>query len=115
MCTGGFGESALLKTLGGVGDPLELVPAAALLGGTAIYLRAHVAFRLRNAHTVNKHQLACALLLVVLVPVAVELPALAVLALIVVVLTGLIAYESVRFAGSRERVRHQLAGEAEVR
>jgi low temperature requirement protein LtrA len=102
----------LKKTLGGVGDPLELVPAVALLGGTAIYLLAHVAFRLRNVHTVNKHRLACAILLVALVPVAVELPALAVLALIFVVLTALIAYESVRFAGSRERVRHQLAGDA---
>ena len=33
-----------------VGDPLKLVPAVALLGGTAIYLLAHVAFRRRNIH-----------------------------------------------------------------
>ena len=38
------------KTLGHVGDALELVPAVALLGGTALYLLAHVAFRLRNVH-----------------------------------------------------------------
>jgi low temperature requirement protein LtrA len=107
-----LGALGLKKTLGGVGDPLELVPAAALLGGTAIYLLAHVAFRLRNVHTVNKHRLACAILLVALIPVAVELPALAALAILFGVLTLLIAYESVRFAGSRERVRHQLAGEA---
>ena len=36
----------LKKTLGHVEDPLKLVPAVALLGGTALYLLAHVAFRL---------------------------------------------------------------------
>jgi low temperature requirement protein LtrA len=102
----------LKKTLGSVGDSLELVPAAALLGGTAIYLLAHVAFRLREVHTVNKHRLACAVLLIALLPAAVELPALVTLAVIFAALTALIGYESVRFAGSRERVRHQLASEA---
>jgi len=33
------------KTLGDIEEPLELVPAAALLGGAAMYLLAHVAFR----------------------------------------------------------------------
>jgi len=107
-----LGALGLKKTLGDVGAPLELVPAAALLGGTATYLLAHVAFRLRNIRTVNKHRLACALLLIALIPIAVLLPALAVLAVILAVLAALIAYETVRFAGSRERVRHQLAGEA---
>ena len=36
------------KTLGDVEEPLKLVPTAALLGGAALYLLAHVAFRLRN-------------------------------------------------------------------
>ena len=40
----------LKKTLGHVEEPLKLVPAVALLGGTAMYLLAHVAFRLRNVH-----------------------------------------------------------------
>jgi low temperature requirement protein LtrA len=101
----------LKKTLAGVGEPLELVPAAAMLGGTAIYLLAHVAFRLRNVRTVNKHRLACAVLLLALLPAAVELPALAVLAILFAALTTLIGYEVVRFAGSRERVRSELAGE----
>jgi low temperature requirement protein LtrA len=101
----------LKKTLAGVGDPLELVPAAAMLGGTAIYLLAHVAFRLRNVRTVNKHRLACAVLLLALLPAAVELPALAVLAVLFAALTVLIGYEVVRFAGSRERIRSELAGE----
>jgi hypothetical protein len=33
----------LKKTLEHVGDPLETVPAVAMLGGTALYLLAHVA------------------------------------------------------------------------
>ncbi len=99
------------KTLGNVDDPLQVVPAAALLGGTALYLLAHVAFRWRNIHTLNKHRLLCAVLLVALLPVAVEIPALALVAALAAILTALIVYEAVRFAEARVRVRHQLARE----
>jgi low temperature requirement protein LtrA len=102
----------LKKTLGDVGKPLELVPAAALLGGTAMYLLAHVAFRLRNVRTLAWHRVACALLLLALVPVAVTVSSLAAVALLAVVLTGLIVYEVVRFSAARDRVRHDLAREA---
>src|ERR671936_1623563 len=40
----------LKKTLGNVEDPLETVPAFALLGGVAFYLLGHVGFRWRNVH-----------------------------------------------------------------
>ena len=70
----------LKKTLGHVEDPLKLVPAVALLGGTAMYLVAHVAFRLRNVHRFSAQRLLCALVLVALIPVATELAALATLA-----------------------------------
>ena len=39
----------LKKTLAHVGDPLETIPAVALCGGVALYLLAHVAFRLRTS------------------------------------------------------------------
>jgi low temperature requirement protein LtrA len=100
------------KTLGGVDDPLEVVPATAALGGTAIYLLAHVAFRLRNLRTLNPQRLACAILLVALLPVAVELPSLATLGVLAGVLGVLVAYEAVRFSEARDRVRHQIASEA---
>ena len=100
------------KTLGAVDEPLKLVPAFGLLGGTALYLLAHVAFRLRNVHTLNKQRLACAIVLVAILPVAVELPALATLGIVAAVLVALIAYEAVRFAEARDRIRHQLAREA---
>ena len=67
----------LKKTLGDVADPLKLVPAVALLGGTALYLLAHVAFRWRNVHRLSLQRLVCAAAAGRLVPLAVELPALA--------------------------------------
>jgi low temperature requirement protein LtrA len=101
----------LKKTLGDVGEPLELVPAVALLGGTSLYLLAHVAFRLRNIRTLNKQRLVCALGLLALLPAAVELPSLATLGALAAVLTGLIAYEVLRFAELRERLRRELTRE----
>ena len=101
----------LKKTLADVGESLDIVPAAALLGGTALYLLAHVAFRLRNLRTLNVQRLVTAILLAVLVPVAVELPALGTLAVLAAVLSALITYEALRFAEARDRIRHQLARE----
>jgi low temperature requirement protein LtrA len=101
----------LKKTLGNVGDSLDAVPSVALLGGAALYLLAHVAFRVRNVRTLNRQRLVCAVLLVALIPLTTELPALATLGLLAGVLTSLIAYEAVRFAEARDRVRHQLARE----
>ncbi|MBA2462287.1 MAG: low temperature requirement protein A [Actinobacteria bacterium] len=94
------------KTLGHVGDPLEAVPAVALCGGVALYLAAHLLFRLRNVRTLSKQRLVASVLLLALVPLAVELPALATLALVAGIVTGLIAYEALRFAAARDRVRH---------
>jgi low temperature requirement protein LtrA len=101
----------LKKTLAHVGDPLELVPATALLGGTAIYLLAHVAFRWRNVHRFSWQRLIVAAALFALIPAAVELPALATLAILGAALVALIVYEARRFAELRERLRHQLATE----
>ena len=99
----------LKKTLGHVEDPLKLVPAVALLGGTAMYLLAHVAFRLRNVHRFSVQRLLCAIVLVALIPAAVELPALATLAILAALLVALIVYETVRFADLRDSLRHEVA------
>jgi low temperature requirement protein LtrA len=101
----------LKKTLAHVEDPLKVVPAAAMLGGTAVYLLAHVAFRWRNVHRLNWWRLGLAALLVALVPAAVELPALATLAILAALLVALIAYEAHAFAELRDRLRHQVAQE----
>jgi len=97
------------KTLGGVDEPLSVVSATALLGGAALYLLAHVAFRLRNIATVNRQRLLCAVLLLVLLPVAMEIPALATVTMLAAILSILIAYEALRFAEARDRIRHELA------
>jgi low temperature requirement protein LtrA len=96
------------KTLGHVDDPLKTVPAAAMLGGTAVYLLAHVAFRWRNVHRFSTQRLAAAVLLFALIPLATELEALLTLVLLAALLCALIAYETVHFADLRDRLRHQL-------
>jgi low temperature requirement protein LtrA len=97
------------KTLIHVDDSLDLIPAVALLGGAALYLLAHVAFRWRNVHRFSRERFACALVLTALIPAAEALPAIATLAIAAALLALLIAYERVRFAELRERLRHQLA------
>jgi low temperature requirement protein LtrA len=102
----------LKETIAHVGEHLDVVIATAMLGGVALYLLAHVVVRYLNVHTVNRHRLVCAVLLVALIPVAVQVPALVTQAFIAVALAVLIGLEAVRFAGSRARVRAELAGEA---
>ena len=94
------------KTAGDVGEPLKLVPAVALCGGVATYLVAHVLFRLRNVHSLNRRRVVVSVLLVALIPVADELPALATLAAVTALCLGLIAYEAIRYADARHQVRH---------
>ena len=97
------------KTLGEVGEPLKLVPAVALCGGVALYLLAHILFRLRNVGSLNRQRLVVGGLLLALIPLAVEIAALATLALVAILCVGLIVYEAVRFAEARDRVRHAQA------
>jgi low temperature requirement protein LtrA len=101
------------RTLAHVDQPLGVVPAAALLGGAALYLLAHVAFRYRNVHSLNKQRLLCAALLLALIAVeaAVRPPSLVTLATLALVLSALIAYEALRFADARDRVRHAVLSE----
>jgi low temperature requirement protein LtrA len=97
----------LKKTLEHVDDPLEMIPAVALMCGGALYLLAHLAFRYRNVHRFSSQRLVVALALCALVPVAREIAALATLAIMTALLVVLIAYETVRFAELRARLRHQ--------
>jgi low temperature requirement protein LtrA len=94
------------KTLGHVEDPLKTVPAAALLGGTALYLLAHVGFRYRHIHTINTRRLGLAVLLLAFIPVAVEIPALATIAILAAALVILIVDETRRYGEARAQVRH---------
>jgi len=99
------------KTLGDVEDPLKLVPAAALLGGAAMYLLAHVAFRYRHIHTLNTRRLALAVLLVGFIAVAVEIAALITIGVLAVALAVLIAIETRSYGDRRHRIRRELRHE----
>jgi low temperature requirement protein LtrA len=94
-----------------VDSSLALVPAVALLGGTALYLLAHVAFRLRNVRTLSTRRLLCAALLLALIALRGSVSALAMLGILTGVLSTLIAYEAIRYSASRDRIRHELARE----
>ncbi len=94
------------KTVGDYDKALKDVPAAALCGGVALYLVAHVAFRWRNVRSINKQRIGAAVLLLALIPIAGEVDAIVALAIVSAVMVGLIAYEAVRFREARSRIRH---------
>jgi low temperature requirement protein LtrA len=103
----------LKRTLGSVGQPLGLVAASEMLGGMAMYLLAHVAFRWRNIHTLNRQRLLCAAVLLALLPLESQIapPSLATLGAMDALVVALIAYEALRFAERRDHIRHRLARE----
>jgi low temperature requirement protein LtrA len=95
-------------TLAHTGAELHDVSATALLGGAAIYLLAHVAFRWRNVHRFSGQRLIAAAVCVALLPAALAVPALLALTMLAAVLATVVLYEHVRFAELRARLRAQL-------
>ncbi|HEY1274268.1 MAG TPA: low temperature requirement protein A [Thermoleophilaceae bacterium] len=93
------------KTVGHYDEPLEAVPALGLLGGIALYYTGHVGFRLRNLGSLNRQRLLIAIVCLALMPLAVEIDALISLAIAAALTGGLVAYEAIRFAESRARIR----------
>jgi low temperature requirement protein LtrA len=103
----------LKKVLGYVGgeeghtvaDPIYGVPLAALYGGAALYLLGHVGFKWYVTRSLNTERLVVAIVLLVLILVVSNLPALISLAVLAVVLTALIGFETFRYAEQRRQVR----------
>jgi low temperature requirement protein LtrA len=102
----------LKTTIGHFGGHLDAVPAFALFGGLAAYLLGHVAFRYRHIHTINRQRLLLAIVLLILVPVAMEVPALVALAFANLALWAMIAYETRSYGEGRRRVRRPETAEA---
>jgi low temperature requirement protein LtrA len=98
------------KTIGDVDHALKQAPDAALFGGVALYYLGHVAFRLRIVGTVNRQRLVAAIVCLALIPVGTEVDALVALGLAAAVAAAVIAYEAIRFADTRHRVRGEHAG-----
>jgi low temperature requirement protein LtrA len=106
---------SMKKTLADFDAHLGPVPTAALCGGLALYLLAHVLLRLRISFLISPRlsllrrighgRPVAMLVLLVFWPVAGDVPALAALAFVAAVFVGLIAYEALRYRESRSRIR----------
>ena len=97
------------KTLAHVDEPLETIPAIALFGGIALYYAGHLGFRLRNVRSLNRPRLVALLVCLALIPLGTEIDALVSVALAAAVTSAVIAYEAIRYAEARDRVRHEIA------
>ena len=94
----------------GLDRDLDAVAATALCGGVALYLGAHIAFRLRNVGTLNVQRCVIAVALVAAIPLATAVPALSALLIVAGLCVGLVTYEALHFAQARARVRAAVLG-----
>jgi low temperature requirement protein LtrA len=95
------------KTLGHVDEPLDTVPDVALFGGIALYYAGHIGFRLRNVGTLNRPRSVAIVVSLALIPLGAQVDALVALVLACAVTSSVIAYEAIRYAEARARVRHE--------
>jgi low temperature requirement protein LtrA len=96
----------LETTIAHAGDRLEIVPAVGVCGGAALYLLGHIAFLLRTTGRIFRRRSVGAAVLLVLLPAAVAIPALAALALVSTVCALIVASEALRYREQRLRIRH---------
>jgi low temperature requirement protein LtrA len=87
-------------------DPVYGIPLAALYGGAALYLLAHVGFTYLMTSSLHRERIAVPVLLLVLIPLVAHLPALVTLTVLTVVLVALIGFETYRYAEQRHEIRH---------
>ena len=102
---------AMKTIVGHVGDELDSVAAFALCGGGALYLLTYSAIRIRieRRWRVSRGRFVAALLLLLLLPVATMVPALAALALVTAVWLALHTYELVWWREARAESRSLFA------
>jgi low temperature requirement protein LtrA len=101
---------AMKTIVGQVGEELDSVAAFALCGGSALYLLTYSAIRIRVERrvTLSRGRFVAALVLLLLLPLATMVPALAALAFITAVWVALHAYELVWWRESRAESRSAL-------
>ena len=92
-------------TLAHVGDPLGWETAAALVGGVALYLLTHVAFKLRVLGTLSGHRLVAALVLLAFIPFSHRLEPLLTVGVVAAVLWLSFFLEAIHHAESRRAIR----------
>jgi len=106
-----LGLKKVLAYIGGDGghdwnDSLHGIPLAGLHGGPALYLLSLVAFRLRMVGSISRSRTVAAAVLLATLPIGTRIGALPDLALATGVVSCLIAYEAIRYAEDRHRIRH---------
>jgi hypothetical protein len=89
-----------------VGDPLAWETASALVGGVALYLLAHVAFKLRVLGVLSIHRLVAALALLAFVPLAHRLEPLVTVGVVATVLWLTFGLEAIHHGDDRRAIRH---------
>ncbi|MFE6924037.1 low temperature requirement protein A [Nocardia sp. NPDC057663] len=87
-------------------DALHGIPLAALFVGPALFLLGVVAAKYYATKSVSIARVVTAVVLVALIPVATNLPALASLTVLCAVLALLVIFETVRYAQPRDEIRH---------
>ncbi|HXJ63344.1 MAG TPA: low temperature requirement protein A [Actinomycetota bacterium] len=102
-----FGLKTVLPDVTG---HLPWVPAFGLVGGIALYMAAHVALRLRIGGGWGRGRPVAAAALVVLLPVATVVPAIAALGMVAAVCVALIVYEFLRHRQERAWIRSHRGG-----
>jgi low temperature requirement protein LtrA len=105
----------LKKTLEHVDEPLATVPAVALCGGLALYFLTHVFLRIRLVYAARREgegggwlgfgRPAATVVLLALIPVALEVPALTALTLVTGVCCALIVWDVVHYREERAQIR----------
>jgi low temperature requirement protein LtrA len=93
------------KAIGHVDAPLDTVPGVALFGGVALYYAGHLGFRLRNVRSLNRPRLVALIACLCLIPLSTEIDAIVALGLAAAISSAVIAYETIRYAEARRRVR----------
>lgn len=87
-------------------DPLYGVPLAALFGGTALYLLAHVLFKHCMTGQLSILRIVVAVLLIAVAPLMALVPALVSLTVLAVVTMAMVAIETHRYREVRHAIRH---------
>jgi low temperature requirement protein LtrA len=95
----------LEEVLAHTDEHLHWETAVGLCGGIALYLLGLVAFRRRQKGDWNRYKPVCAALLLVLIPIATKIPALATLAIATALLALLVAREHTNYDERRDELR----------
>jgi low temperature requirement protein LtrA len=93
------------ETLAHLDEPLGTIPALGLSGGLALYLLAHVALRLRIGGGLGHGRPVATILLLGMLPLVGDVPALTALGMVAAVCVALIAYEALRYPHARAWIR----------